>query len=223
VKADLTKRLMAIVRCWRAMPQVNQNRDIDKLFDFAFAHTIAPDQIRSELMQLVQIVVDMRPERVLEIGTCAGGTLFLWCHVAAPDATIISVDLPHGRFGAGYSPARIPLYKRFALPKQKLSLVRGDSHAAETLERVQKLVGRQPLDFLFIDGDHTYEGVKKDFEMYSPLVKKGGAIAFHDISPHPRGWGGEVPRFWNEIKSGYSSKEFMAQPGNGYGIGTLFT
>jgi predicted O-methyltransferase YrrM len=36
-------------------------------------------------------------------------------------------------------------------------------------------------DFLFIDGDHTYQGVKQDFQMYSPLVKKGGIVAFHDI------------------------------------------
>jgi hypothetical protein len=31
------------------------------------------------------------------------------------------------------------------------------------------------VDFLFIDGDHTYEGVKKDFEMYSPLVRREGS------------------------------------------------
>jgi len=43
----------------------------------------------------------------------------------------------------------------------------------------------EPLDFLFIDGDHTYEGVKRDFEMYSPLVRNGGIIAFHDIVKHP--------------------------------------
>jgi len=40
-------------------------------------------------------------------------------------------------------------------------------------------------DFLFIDGDHTYEGVEGDFEMYSPLVRRGGIIAFHDIVPGP--------------------------------------
>ena len=36
-------------------------------------------------------------------------------------------------------------------------------------------------DFLFIDGDHTVEGVTKDFLLYRPLVRKGGVIAFHDI------------------------------------------
>lgn len=38
----------------------------------------------------------------------------------------------------------------------------------------------EPIDFLFLDGDHTEEGVFKDWEIYSPLVKKGGLIALHD-------------------------------------------
>ena len=37
------------------------------------------------------------------------------------------------------------------------------------------------IDFLFIDGDHSYKGVTTDFRLYSPLVKDYGNIAFHDI------------------------------------------
>jgi len=40
-----------------------------------------------------------------------------------------------------------------------------------------------PFDFIFIDGDHTYEAVKKDFEDWYPLTKPGGFIAFHDSHP----------------------------------------
>ncbi|HZY81119.1 MAG TPA: class I SAM-dependent methyltransferase [Cyclobacteriaceae bacterium] len=36
------------------------------------------------------------------------------------------------------------------------------------------------IDFLFIDGDHSIEGAKFDFESYSPMLAKGGLIAFHD-------------------------------------------
>ncbi|MEO0196406.1 MAG: class I SAM-dependent methyltransferase [candidate division WOR-3 bacterium] len=43
------------------------------------------------------------------------------------------------------------------------------------------MLGNSKLDFLFIEGNHSYEGVKMDFEMYFPLVRKGGIIAFHDI------------------------------------------
>lgn len=41
----------------------------------------------------------------------------------------------------------------------------------------------KPIEFLFIDGDHEYEAVEKDFLLYSPHVINGGVIAFHDIMP----------------------------------------
>jgi hypothetical protein len=36
------------------------------------------------------------------------------------------------------------------------------------------------IDFLFIDGDHSYEGVKKDFELYSKILSDSGVIVLHD-------------------------------------------
>jgi MMP 1-O-methyltransferase len=42
-----------------------------------------------------------------------------------------------------------------------------------------------PIDLLFIDGDHSYEGVVKDYLDWAPLVKKGGIIAFHDVGINP--------------------------------------
>ena len=36
------------------------------------------------------------------------------------------------------------------------------------------------IDFLFIDGDHSYEGVKKDFELYSTIMSENGIITIHD-------------------------------------------
>jgi len=50
-------------------------------------------------------------------------------------------------------------------------------------------VFKHKIDLLFIDGDHRYEGVLRDFTMWSPLIKPGGFIAFHDYSHAP----GEPP------------------------------
>jgi predicted O-methyltransferase YrrM len=85
------------------------------------------------------------------------------------------------------------------------------------------LAGRE-IDFLFIDGDHTYEGVKSDFEMYSPLVRAGGLVAFHDIVPDRFETTGEVHIYWNELKQrGYEQRELIDLVGSrGYGIGVVF-
>lgn len=43
----------------------------------------------------------------------------------------------------------------------------------------------EPIDFMFIDADHTYEGVKRDWEMWSPKMRSGGLIALHDSRVAP--------------------------------------
>ena len=81
---------------------------------------------------------------------------------------------------------------------------------------------RSQLDLLFIDGDHTYEGVKSDFEMYSPLVREGGMIAFHDILDHNPDTGCEVSTYWNEIKDDYPHVELAVAPYRWGGIGVVW-
>ncbi|MEM3793697.1 MAG: class I SAM-dependent methyltransferase [Candidatus Bathyarchaeia archaeon] len=184
---------------------------------------IAPIQIKEEIAKLLSLLADLKPKTLLEVGTASGGTLFLFCQVAEPDAIIISVDLPGGLFGGGYPEWRIPLYKSFAKERQRLHLIRADSHNPKTLEIVKNILSDRKLDFLFIDGDHTYDGVKRDFETYSPLVRKGGIIAFHDIVEHPLETGCEVSRFWNEIKHGYNYIEIVKSWDQKWaGIGVIY-
>ena len=89
---------------------------------------------------------------------------------------------------------------------------------------VKKTLERYKLEFLFIDGDHTYTGVKTDFEMYSKLVAKGGIIALHDIVPGSLEKVGGVPRFWNEIKHNFECLELVENwKQGGKGIGVIYT
>jgi predicted O-methyltransferase YrrM len=102
-------------------------------------------------------------------------------------------------------------------------LIRADSHRQETKERVQRILGGELLDYLFLDGDHTYDGVRRDFEMYAPLVRKGGMIALHDIAVHKGREDCHVDKFWSEIKRDYRHQEIVENPEQGWaGLGVLF-
>ena len=102
-------------------------------------------------------------------------------------------------------------------------LLREDSHKEETICKLKDIPGGGMVDLLFIDGDHRYDGVRKDFEMYSPLVRKGGIIAFHDICIGPPEAVGGVPSFWNETMGKYRNMPIIKdQSQGGCGIGILF-
>lgn len=59
-----------------------------------------------------------------------------------------------------------------------------------------KILWDKQIDILFIDGDHSYDGCKKDYEKYEPFVKPGGIIIMHDITCRHYG----VKDLWKEIK-----------------------
>ncbi|MBU37734.1 MAG: methyltransferase, partial [Anaerolineaceae bacterium] len=72
-----------------------------------------------------------------------------------------------------------------------------------------RLLDGDAIDFLFIDGDHRYEAVRRDFQLYSPLLRPGGIVAFHDILQPPRFPDNQVELFWGELKKDYRTKELV--------------
>lgn len=193
---------------------------VDLAFSWKFPRipSLKPLQIRSEILELLSHLKVLQPKHILEIGTEKGGTLYLFTKVAPPDAKILSVSL--------YAPdtkRRLPLYRSFASKSQTVEVILGDSHDPRTLREVSAVMNGR-VNFLFIDGDHTYRGVREDFEMYSPLVTSGGIIAFHDIASKPSSPDYGVTEFWSEVKSTFKHHEIIEdQEQNGAGIGMLFT
>lgn len=158
-------------------------------------------QKKAELRPFISFLRKHRLETVVEIGTYRGGTLWLWCQIASPTAHVFSIDLPDGDFGGGYDGAQAEHFQSFPARGQQMTLIQADSHDPNTLSELATSLGEAPIDFLFIDGDHTYDGVRQDYEMYSPLVRPGGIVAFHDVLPHLQDQRCQVDAFWEELKS----------------------
>ena len=222
---SLSDRLMvaaAVKKLHRLGGGLGSGAAIDFAYDFAVGDvTIAPIQVRSEIEELLNRVEGDHPRTILEIGTANGGSLFLFTRAAHDQATIVSVDLPGGSFGGGYAASRVPLYAAFARAEQQVELIRADSHDPATRKHVERILEGRPVDFLFIDGDHALEGVRADFELYTPLVREGGLIAMHDIVPGSRDMVGGVPDFWRGVKERHEGEEIVAdwnQGGSGIGV-----
>lgn len=66
--------------------------------------------------------------------------------------------------------------------KSDIKLIKGNSQAETTLEKVKIELGERRVDLLFIDGDHEFAGVESDFLLYSSLVRSGGFIVFDDVN-----------------------------------------
>lgn len=202
-------------------------------------------QLRDEIKNLSNLVNKEQPQNALEIGTAKGGSFYVWCRYFESMNKIISVDLPGGRFGGGYDERKTQIFHEFA-PSKKMHFIRESSHKNPTYEKISDLVD-EDIDFLFIDGDHTYHGVKQDFEMYSELVSKGGIIALHDIATHPDeeeivqrrrqnaegikdrhlSWDESysdcnVDRLWSELVDEYDTEEIISHPEQTWaGIGVV--
>jgi cephalosporin hydroxylase len=213
--AKLLLKSVRYLKCYGELAFSNEPEGLEAIVDYCVDRPILMGQVRSEILQLGKIVQQLAPVRSLELGTNYGGTLLLLCRISPPGAKIISVDLPQGPFGGGYPKRKIPLFRKFPKRGTELHLIRADSHSRETRDRVMRILDGRSLDYLFIDADHTYAGVRQDFEMYAPLVRSGGMVVFHDIVTHRKGTECQVEKFWNEIKQQYRHQEIVEACSNG--------
>lgn len=137
--------------------------------DIAKASGASQDEF--ELWQMIEVIDQLKPKKILEIGVHTGLGLKSF-QEAFPDADLfgLEVDTQHLEF-------------------KDFNLIEGDSRDPQIIGDVRRM---GPFDFIFIDGDHTYEGVKADWGNYHDMVRPGGAVGFHDTSRMGEGWMSKV-------------------------------
>ena len=120
--------------------------------------------------------------RLVEIGVWHGVTTGVLRRAMAPAGVLWAVDpFPAGRLG--FSLQR-PI-ARSEVRRSRNGVVRWLRTTGEDAARVYRQNGEPPVDLIFIDGDHTYEGLERDWRAWSPLVARGGVVCLHDSRSTP--------------------------------------
>lgn len=125
----------------------------------------------SELEWLTEKVKELNPTVILEVGIESGGTLKVWEQLLQQDNNSILIGIDLG----------LNIAWKIEDSKVNIHLVKGNSHDISTLDKVKEILGDRKVDFVYIDGEHTSQAAKQDFEMYGSLVRRGGLVGFHDI------------------------------------------
>jgi predicted O-methyltransferase YrrM len=116
--------------------------------------------------------------RLVEIGVMHGATTALLRSVMASDGVITGIDRhPPGRLFVSFE--RLTAKHELARhPRGRAVLLREWSHEAARHWRT-------PVDFLFIDGDHSWAGLERDWRDWTAHLMPGGIVALHDSRPMP--------------------------------------
>jgi cephalosporin hydroxylase len=165
-------------------------------------------QTPSELEELVQVVSDFRPRRVVELGVYRGGTLLPWVRCSTDDAILVGIDTPG-------TPEEVnENFQKWLGPGQKGKIILADTKSPATRAEAMAFLGG-PIDFLFHDCAHTYSHVRADLENFEPFVRSGGLIILADIDIN-RPPDVEVQRYFNEIRGNYPTSWISKGTGMGF-------
>lgn len=162
------------------------------------------------------IMARQRPAIFVELGTHTGNSYSAFCQSAREyglDAKCYAVDTWQGDEHAGHYDDAV---------FNELSEYHNKNYEAfsrllrMTFDEALSHFSDGSIDLLHIDGLHTYEAVKHDFEAWLPKLSRRGVVLFHDTNERERGFG--VWKLWEELCGKYPSMHFE----HSHGLGALF-
>ena len=162
-------------------------------------------------------VRNVYPNTIVELGTHKGTSLWSFCQAIKDgklDAEIFAIDTWLGEEHAGFFGEevfdKVKEIRKIYYNELKIYFLR------KTFNEAVTDFADKSIDLLHIDGLHTYNAVKNDFENWNPKVKDDGVIIFHDIFVNRNNFG--VYKLLGRVENKYQTLEFYQS----YGLGVLF-
>jgi predicted O-methyltransferase YrrM len=141
-------------------------------------HGIASNTF-AESAYLYAVTKNAAPRVAVEIGRFKGGSTFVVATALPDGGELWSYDI-HAKLQGEFPGALMDQQLHDALERyglaDRVQIIVADSRTA---------IGPERCDLIFIDGDHTYEGVAADFAHWSPTLGRGGHLLFHDRETEP--------------------------------------
>jgi hypothetical protein len=157
----------------------------------------------------------LKPKVTVELGVFKGASYFSFCQIVqrlSIKTKVFGIDTWKGDEHGGYY--KDAIYDDVAA-YNTLHYADFSTLLRRSFQDAHPSFRSGSIDLLHIDGCHTYDAVKNDYDTWLPKLKKNGIVLFHDISVKDNDFG--VHRFWDEIKTGKQHFEFK----HGYGLGVL--
>ena len=156
----------------------------------------------------------LKPTVVVELGTHYGLSYFSFCQAIQknlPGTKCFAVDNWTGDEHAGfYDESVFEFVSKKNVPFNNFSTL-----LRTTFDQAIVTFADNSIDLLHIDGLHTYDAVKHDFDCWLPKISEKGIVLFHDTNVLERGFG--VYKLWEELILQYPFFEFK----HGFGLGIL--
>ncbi len=188
---------------------------LDHPLAYAEPRRLTPFSAWHEHIPFAMLLIDLaRPATLVELGTHAGDSYCAFCQAVEQlhlDTRCFAVDTWAGdEHSSAYGPEILADLRRHHDPwygnfSQLLQMTFDDASAK---------FAPGTIDLLHIDGFHTYEAVRHDFETWLPRLSSRGIVLFHDTAVTGFGFG--VKTFWGEVRTRHPSFEFLH--GNGLGV-----
>jgi len=179
---------------------------VDELVEWSFKKHDT-QQNKWEYKEFLKRIIQYgKTNNILEIGSKCCGTTYSFCNIFT---NVVSIDICEDN--------KINELNR---EYNNLNLIIGDSHDIQTINKLKN----SKFDVIYIDGNHHYDAVKKNYLIYKNFIKEDGIIIFRNIKMtlFNNNIKIEFPILWEEIKDEYDYEETINNDNDCYGVGLLF-